>query len=53
MKLAPDYPVAHYNLAVYYATAKPPLPRLGDYHYQKAISGGQPKDVKLEVLLGH
>lgn len=51
VKLAPGYSVAHYNLAVFYATAEPASPELANWHYQKAVSGGYPKNEELEKIL--
>ena len=51
IQLAPGYAVAHYNLAVYYATQQPPTRELARWHYQKAISTGHPKSDELEKLL--
>jgi Flp pilus assembly protein TadD len=51
VKLAPGYSVAHYNLAVFYATAEPPSPELARWHYQKATAAGHPKSPELEKLL--
>lgn len=51
VKLAPGYSVAHYNLAVFYATAQPASPELANWHYKKALSGGYPKNEELEKLL--
>ncbi|MGB0581544.1 MAG: hypothetical protein ACPGVU_17745 [Limisphaerales bacterium] len=51
VKLAPGYSVAHYNLAVFYATAEPASPELANWHYQKALSGGYPKNQELEKIL--
>ncbi len=51
VKLAPGYSVAHYNLAVFYATAKTPSPELAKWHYQKARAAGHPKSEELENML--
>lgn len=51
IQLAPGYAVAHYNLAVYYATQQPPTRELARWHYQKAVSVGHPKSDELERLL--
>ena len=51
IQLAPGYAVAHYNLAVYYATQQPPTRELARWHYQKAMSVGHPKSDELEKLL--
>jgi tetratricopeptide (TPR) repeat protein len=51
VKIAPAYSVAHYNLAVFYATADAPSPELARWHYQKALSSGHPKSPDLEKML--
>jgi tetratricopeptide (TPR) repeat protein len=51
VKLAPDYTVAHYNLAVFYATSDAPSPELARWHYQKALAAGHPKSAELEKML--
>ena len=51
IQIAPGYAVAHYNLAVYYATQQPPTRELARWHYQKAIAVGHPKSDELEKLL--
>lgn len=51
IQIAPGYAVAHYNLAVFYATQKPPTRELARWHYQKALSVGHPQSTELEKLL--
>lgn len=51
IELNPNYPVAHHNLAVVYATQKPPFLELARYHYQKAIDRGHPADPAVEKLI--
>ncbi|MBI5802104.1 MAG: tetratricopeptide repeat protein [Verrucomicrobia bacterium] len=51
IQIAPGYAVAHYNLAVYYATQNPPTRELARWHYQKALTVGHPKSDELEKLL--
>lgn len=51
VKIDPNYLVAHYNLAVLYATTKPAYPRLANYHYQKAISLGASPNPEFERTL--
>jgi tetratricopeptide (TPR) repeat protein len=51
IQLSPGYGSAHYNLAVVYATQKPPFIELARLHYQKAIAAGQPKNPDLDKLL--
>ena len=43
--------MAHYNLAIHYATTKPAYPRLANYHYQKAISLGASPSPEFEKTL--
>lgn len=51
IQLAPGNASAHQNLAVIYATQKPPLLELARWHYKKALEGGHPKNEELEKLL--
>ena len=51
VKIDPNYLVAHYNLAILYATKKPAYPRLANYHYQKAISLGASPNPEFEKTL--
>lgn len=51
IELDPGYGDAHFNLAVIYATQKPPSKELAKRHYQKAVDLGIPKDPQLEKLL--
>lgn len=51
LKLAPSSPAAHYNLAVVYATQKPPYMELARYHYEKARRSGQPANPAFEGVL--
>ena len=51
IQLNPAYAGAHQNLAVIYATQKPPLLELARFHYNKALGGGLPKNDHLEELL--
>jgi len=51
IQLQPDNAVAHNNLAVVYATQKPPAMALAKWHYQKAIASGHPKNAELERLM--
>jgi Flp pilus assembly protein TadD len=50
VELQPDYARAHYNLAVFYATQKPPYVALAKWHYQKALAGGAPSNLDLEKM---
>jgi cytochrome c-type biogenesis protein CcmH/NrfG len=49
--LEPKSAIAHYNLAVVYATQQPPALELARWHYQKALAAGQPKNAQLEKML--
>ncbi|VVM06250.1 tetratricopeptide repeat protein [Methylacidimicrobium tartarophylax] len=51
LELNPNYADAHFNLAVIYATQKPPAKELAKRHYQDALNLGLPKDVGLEKFL--
>ncbi|MDB6028488.1 MAG: repeat protein, partial [Verrucomicrobiales bacterium] len=50
IKLQPDNASAHHNLAVVYATQKPPFLELARWHYQKAVDMGHPKNSDLEKI---
>ena len=47
----PDYAEAHFNLAVIYATAKPPSIALAKRHYEKALELGAGPDKRLANML--
>ncbi|MFN2507370.1 MAG: tetratricopeptide repeat protein [Chthoniobacterales bacterium] len=47
----PEYVDAHYNLAVIYATNKPPAKELAKRHYSKAIQLGAEANPSLENLI--
>lgn len=51
IQINPEYGSAHNNLAVIYATQKPPLLALARWHYEKALAAGQPANAELEKLL--
>ena len=51
IQFLPDFEDAHFNLAVIYANQKQPYLELARFHYNKALSGGHPKDSNLEKLL--
>lgn len=51
LKLNPASPAAHYNLAVVYATQRPPFLELARYHYEKARRAGQPPNPAFERVL--
>ena len=53
IQLQPTNPVAHNNLAVVYATQKPPALALARWHYHKAISSGHPKNAELEKMIDY
>lgn len=47
----PEYAEAHFNLAVIYATAKPPSIALAKRHYEKALELGAGPDKRLAAML--
>lgn len=51
IQLDPNYADAHNNLAVFYATDRPPAIELARWHYQRALSLGHPQNPDLEKLL--
>jgi tetratricopeptide (TPR) repeat protein len=51
IQLKPGWGDAHYLLAVVYATQQPPFKELAQWHYQKSLSGGAPRNLELEHLL--
>jgi len=51
VQLQPNYAGAHHNLAVIYATQKPPFLELARWHYERALSLGHEKNPELEKLL--
>ncbi|MEP6662512.1 MAG: tetratricopeptide repeat protein [Verrucomicrobiota bacterium] len=51
VKIQPNYAGAHHNLAVVYATQKPPFLKLARWHYDKALSLDHAKNPDLEKLL--
>ncbi|CAF0689520.1 tetratricopeptide repeat protein [Candidatus Methylacidithermus pantelleriae] len=51
VELDPNYADAQFNLAVVYATEKPPARELARRHYQAALQLGLPKDPQLEKFL--
>ena len=48
VQLKPGWGEAHYSLAVVYATQQPNFKELAQWHYQKAIAGGYPRNVEFE-----
>src|SRR5262249_37593406 len=51
VKLKPGWGDAHYLLAVVYATQQPPFRELAQWHYQKAVDSGAPRNGELEKLI--
>ena len=51
IKLRPNYAGAHHNLAVIYATQRPPFLELARWHYQRALALGHAKNDDLEKML--
>ena len=51
LQIKPGHAEAHHNLAVVYATQKPPFTALAKFHYDKALAGGHAKNAELEKLL--
>jgi Tfp pilus assembly protein PilF len=51
IEINPQYADAHFNLAVIYATGKPPARMMAKKHYAKAIELGAPPDPSLERLV--
>ena len=49
--LAPDYPEAHFNLAVFYLQRTPPAVELARRHYQQALDLGAAPDPQVEKSL--
>lgn len=51
LQLDPNYPEAHHNLALVYASQKPPFLELARWHYKKALALGQPQNPEFEKIL--
>lgn len=51
IEIDPAYGDAHFNLAVIYATQRPPAKELSKKHYKMALDLGIPKDAQLEKLV--
>lgn len=51
IELDPNYGDAHFNLAVIYATQRPPSLELARRHYNRSIELGIPRDPQLEGML--
>ena len=52
LQIKPGHAEAHHNLAVVYATQKPPFIALAKFHYEKAVAAGRAKNAELEKILG-
>ena len=52
LQIKPGHAEAHHNLAVVYATQKPPFTALAKFHYEKALAAGHTKNAELEKILG-
>ena len=50
--LNPKYADAHFNIAVIYATNRPPAKEQAEEHYKTAVSLGASPDPALEKLIG-
>ena len=53
IELDPNFGDAHFNLALVYATSKPPSLELARREYNRALELGIAKDARLEKLLGN
>src|SRR5208282_374444 len=51
LELDPRSPDAHYNLALVYASEKPPSPALAQWHYDRSLALGHAKNPGLEKTL--
>lgn len=51
IQLDPNYGDAHFNLAVVYATQRPPARELSRRHYNRALELGIPRDEGLESII--
>ncbi len=51
LQIKPGHAEAHHNLAVVYATQKPPFLALAKFHDDKAVAGGHEKNADLEKIL--
>lgn len=51
IEIREEYPDAHFNLAVLYATSQPPSLEKAREHYDKAVKNGSEPDPSLEQLL--
>jgi tetratricopeptide (TPR) repeat protein len=51
VQLRPGWGEAHFSLAMVYASQNPPFKELAQWHYQKALTGGYPRDLDFEKLV--
>jgi tetratricopeptide (TPR) repeat protein len=49
--LQPGYAGAHFNLALVYASEKPPFLELARWHYDKSVALGHPRNPEVEKML--
>jgi tetratricopeptide (TPR) repeat protein len=50
VNLKPGWAEAHFSLAMVYATQQPPFRELAQWHYQKAVGNGYPRNQEFERL---
>jgi Tfp pilus assembly protein PilF len=51
VSLRPGWGEAHFSLAMVYATQRPPFKELAQWHYQKALVGGYPRNQDFERIV--
>ena len=51
VQIQPGNSKSHYNLAVVYATQKPPFLALAKFHYEKAVKAGHKRNPELETSI--
>ena len=51
VNLRPGWGEAHFSLAMAYATQQPPFKELAQWHYQKALAGGYPRNQEFERMV--
>ena len=51
ISLRPGWGEAHFALAMTYATQQPPFKELAQWHYQRAIQGGYPRNQEFERMV--
>lgn len=51
IQLRPGWGEAHFSLAMVYASQHPPFKELAQWHYQKALTGGYPRDLDFEKMV--